>query len=405
MDRRLHKPSLHQPSTPPVRPSGLSEAGGGSHGQGRVSNDELVLDLTADLPPPPPVPSGNGGPRLHSVADEAISAPAPVSAPLASGAVQRDRIVVLGRRRAGKTIYPARLYEALWQGCKLVDGHLLPAGEKPNGRAFVEMSCRSTTGTAHQQFMRTVDELGRGKWPAATSGNSYAEIVVTHAGRDHVLTALDYPGEVFRKAFMADSSDSDAMELRAAVDRAAAAILLIDPSVVAAGGEEAQEDVFGLTAAALRIRESQGGDLVPIAIVFTKCDSNAAFLREAGGVRAFAAKHFGPLLREIDRTSVFACAAVRLSTNSLGKSVPRTDRLPENVVEPVRYCLSFLERGVDLQRAKAARAERANAVRAAQEAEVVERKRSATAWVVFAVAMTMLIVAVGVTAYWLAMRP
>jgi hypothetical protein len=351
------------------------------------------------------MPSGVSEPLPHSITEEAISAPAAVSAPTQASAPQRDRIVVLGRRRAGKTIYLARLYEALWQGCKLVDGHVLPAGEKPNGRAFVEMSCRSTSGIAHQQFMRTVDELGRGKWPAATSGNSYAEIVVTHAGRDHVLTALDYPGEVFRKAFMADSSESDAMELRMAVDRAAAAILLIDPAVVAAGGEEAQEDVFGLTAAALRIRQSQGGALVPIAIVFTKCDSNAAFLREAGGVRSFAAKHFGPLLREIDRTSVFACAAVRLSTSSLGKPVPRTDRSPENVVEPVRYCLSFLERGVDLQRAKAARIERANAVRAAQEAEVVERRQSAMSWVVFAVAVTMLIVAVGVAAWWFAMRP
>jgi flagellar basal body-associated protein FliL len=74
------------------------------------------------------------------------------------------------------------------------------------------------------------------------------------------------------------------------------------------------------------------------------------------------------------------------------------------VIEPVRYCLSFMERGVDLQRAQAARTERAKAVRAAQEAEIVERKRSAMVWVVFAVAMVMLIVAVGVAAFWFAMR-
>lgn len=390
MDRRLH-----QSSSQPTRPPQLSPGGAGG-----VSDDELVLDLDA--------PEEPGSPRLGNLgpppSEDAGIAPNPAAYASTATPLPRDRIVILGRRRAGKTIFLARLYEALWRGCKLVDGHVLQPGEKPAGRTVVEMSCRSTTGTAHQQFMRTVEELGRGKWPAATAGNSYAEIVVTHAGREHTVTALDYPGEVFRKAFMADSADSDAVELRAAVDRAAAAILLIDPSVVAAGGEEAQEDVFGLTSAALRIRGSAGGELVPIAIVFTKCDANAPFLREAGGVRAFAAKHFGPLLREIDRTSVFACAAVRVSTNTLGKSVPRVDRAPENVIEPVRYCLSFMERGVDLQRAQAARTERAKAVRAAQEAEIVERKRSAMVWVVFAVAMVMLIVAVGVAAFWFAMR-
>lgn len=393
MDRRLH-----QSSAQPTRPSQLSPGGAGG-----VSDDELVLDLDGSDEAGSPRLGNLGQTTMAPMADGAI-APSPAISASSAVPPSRDRIVILGRRRAGKTIFLARLYEALWRGCKLVDGHVLQPGEQSAGRSVVEMSCRSTTGTAHQQFMRTVEELGRGKWPAATAGNSYAEIVVTHAGREHTVTALDYPGEVFRKAFMADSTDSDAVELREAVDRAAAAILLIDPSVVAAGGEEAQEDVFGLTSAALRIRGSPGGALVPIAIVFTKCDANAPFLREAGGVRAFAAKHFGPLLREVDRTSVFACAAVRVSTNTLGKQVPRVDRAPENVIEPVRYCLSFMERGVDLQRAQAARTERAKAIRAAQEAEVVERKRSAVAWVVFAVAMAMLIVAVGVAAFWFAMR-
>jgi len=368
MDRRPK-----QPSAQPIRPATLSAAGTAS---------------AAD----------QGGAPAEPVANASTLVPTP-AAP-----ATRDRIVILGRRRAGKTIYLSRLYEALWQGCRIADGRVLQPNEQAPGREVAELRCRSTSGTAHQQFMRTVEELGKGKWPAATAGNSYAEIVVTHAGREHVVTALDYPGEVFRKAFMADSTDSDAAELRAAVDRAAAAILLIDPSVVAGGGEEAQEDVFGLTNAALRIRNSPGGELVPIAIVFTKCDVNAPFLREAGGVRAFAAKHFGPLLRELDRTSVFPCAAVRVTTNVLGKSVPQADRPAENVVEPLRYCLSFMERRAEHARAKAARVERDMAIRAAQDAEIVERKKSATAWVVFAVAIAMLLASVAVAAVWFATR-
>lgn len=368
MDRRPK-----QPSAQPIRPATLSAAGTASAADQGGAPAEPVANVSALVPAP--------------------AAPA-----------TRDRIVILGRRRAGKTIYLSRLYEALWQGCRIADGRVLQPNEQAPGREVAELRCRSTSGTAHQQFMRTVEELGKGKWPAATAGNSYAEIVVTHAGREHVVTALDYPGEVFRKAFMADSTDSDAAELRAAVDRAAAAILLIDPSVVAGGGEEAQEDVFGLTNAALRIRNSPGGELVPIAIVFTKCDVNAPFLREAGGVRAFAAKHFGPLLRELDRTSVFPCAAVRVTTNVLGKSVPQADRPAENVVEPLRYCLSFMERRAEHARAKAARVERDMAIRAAQDAEIAERKKSATAWVVFAVAIAMLLASVAVAAVWFATR-
>lgn len=362
-----------------------------------------MKDRNQPLPPVPPVgtappPAGDdvGDARrvsLSPAAVEQISAPA-----------LRDRIVVLGRRGSGKTIYLSRLYEALWQGCKLLDGQLLPPGASASGGNVVKMSCRSTSGPAHAQFMRTAAELRDGKWPAATAGNSYAEIVVVNAGREHVVTALDYPGEVFRKAFMLESDDSDAVELRSVVDRAAAAILLIDPSTVAGGGEAAQEDVFGLTQAALRIRKSVGGELVPIAIVFTKADVNSVFLKEAGGVRKFAAKHFGQLLREIDRTSVFPCAAVRTGQNALGKPVPRAEKPPENVVEPLRYCLDFLERGVDVRRSRAAQVERVEAIRKAEDAEHAERKKSALAWVVFAVAVTMLLVSVGAVAFWLSMK-
>ncbi|MFM7259064.1 MAG: TRAFAC clade GTPase domain-containing protein, partial [bacterium] len=248
---------------------------------------------------------------------------------------------MIGRRRAGKTIFLARLYEMLWQGCVLVDG-CLPAKSERRSGVETRMSCRATSGAAHSQFMRIVDELRAGRWPAATIGNSYAELRVDYGGREYLLTALDYPGEVFRKAFMGDSGDPDALELLEAIDRAAAAILLIDPSVVAAGGEEAHEDTFGLTQAAARIRAGSGGADVPIAIVLTKCDVNGAFLREAGGVRDFAAKHFSQLFRSVERTSVFACAAVRSVQNSLGKLVPRVDRVPDNVVEPLRYCFDSM---------------------------------------------------------------
>ena len=393
------------PSNPrPIRPSQLNDAFAidqtkSNAPRGKPDESEGYLDLDADpsdAPPPNPKP-------MFSEAAAASLMPMFDAAPGSSPPL-RDRIVILGRRRAGKTIFLARLYEALWQGCKVIDGRMLASGESSGGRKVVVMSCRTTSGPAHVQFMKIAEELRKGKWPAATSGNTYSEIVVSNGGREHVVTALDYPGEVFRKAFMLESDDPDAVELRMTVDRAAAAILLIDPSVAAGGGDEAQEDVFGLTHAALRIRKSVGGELVPIAIVFTKCDVNAAFLKEAGGVRKFASKHFGQLFREIERTSVFACAAVRVEQNSLGKQVPRAEKPPENIVEPLRYCLDFIERGTDVRRTQVARDQRTEAMRTAQVAETAERKKSAVVWVVFAVAVTMLLVASAAVAFWISMR-
>lgn len=311
----------------------------------------------------------------------------------------RDRIVIIGRRRAGKTIYLARLYEALWQGCTLIDGRV-PSAEEPNmtGKKS-RMSCRATTGAAHTQFMRVVDELKAGRWPAATVGNSYAELIVEYNGREHLLTALDYPGEVFRKAFMGDSDEPDALELLAAVDRAAAAIFLIDPAVVAAGGNESHEDTFGLTQAAARIRQGAGGEEVPIAVVFTKCDSNRALLKEAGGVREFAKKHFGQLFKSLERTSVFASAAVRVSQNALGKVVPRADRLGENIVEPLRFCFELMHESTGRQVVREAAVRKAEAERQQIRAVENERRTSTVAWTIFAIATVMLLVSVAVVTY------
>ena len=319
-----------------------------------------------------------------------------LAASAGAAANRRDRIVVIGRRRAGKTIYLARLYEALWQGCKLVDGRMLAADEPVGDRRVVEMSCRATSGASHTQFMTVIEELRAGRWPAATVGNSYAELIVTYGGRERLLTALDYPGEVFRKAFMNDSEDPDAIELLAAIDRAAAAIFLIDPSVVAEGGAESHEDTFGLTQAAARIRSGPGGADVPIAVVLTKVDVNKTFLREAGGVREFARKHFAQMFRSLEQTSVFASSAVRVTENSLGKPMPRMDRPAENVVEPLRYCFEMMQASAAGERQRETRRLHAEAELAARRLEVEEARRSTSSWTIFIIAVVTLFVVVAV---------
>jgi hypothetical protein len=384
-------------------------------------------DVPPPLPPgPPPLPaqrpaSAAGAPSISTAAPAPTPAAAAFNAEASGGSPavtpsvaprsisphvlrQRDRIVIIGRRRAGKTIFLARLYEALWQGCTLVNGRV-PTPEEANAPGKrSQISCRASTGAAHTQFMRVVEELKAGRWPAATVGSSYAELIVEYNGREHTLTALDYPGEVFRKAFMGDSDEPDALELLSAIDRAAAAIFLIDPQVVSAGGAESHEDTFGLTQAAARIRSGAGGESVPIAVVLTKYDLNRPLIKEVGGVKEFAKLHFGQLFKSIERTSVFASIAVRVAQNSLGKVVPRADRPAENVVEPLRYCLELMSetpRAVQPSPSQSA----AIPVGAPFGAETDdapqgdgERTRSGVAWMVFAIATIMLFVTVVVAA-------
>jgi hypothetical protein len=147
-----------------------------------------------------------------------------------------------------------------------------------------------------------------------------------------------------------------------------------------------------------RVRSGPGGDGVPISIVFTKCDVNGVFLREAGGVRGFVQKHFTQLFRSIERTAVYPSAAVRESRDALGRNVPCMDLPPENVVEPLARCLDFITR---VREAANAREERESAQRTAAAAarrEAVEAadasRASRNGWIVFAIGVAVLFVVV-----------
>lgn len=339
--------------------------------------DLSIIDGPLDPPAPPPPSSAAAPPQGHV----------------------RDRIVILGRRRSGKTIFLARLYEALWNKCVFVDGKLLKPGTEPTGGNVERMSCRAMAGASHMHFMRMIDDMRSGRWPAATAGYHAADIVVEHKGEEFTVTALDYPGEVFHRAFLQDADTPDAVELKATVDRALAAILLIDPAVVAAGGVEAHDDTFGLMQAAARIRAGANGDGVPIAIVFTKADVNKSFLKEAGGVREFAHKHFAQLFSAVERTAVFPCAAVREKRNALGKTIPDVSRSSDNVVEPLRYCLDSVLQSRKSERRREARRVQEAEREADEIAEEVESQHSNVGWIVFAVAVALLMLTVLVVAF------
>jgi GTPase SAR1 family protein len=237
---------------------------------------------------------------------------------------RRDRIVVLGRRGAGKTVYLARLYEQLWQ--------------RREG-----LLARAIDGLAHQRFMECIANMGTGHWPEATLAQSWSDLEVKYGSKQWMLRVLDYPGEVFRRAFVENAEDDAARMLRNHVDRAAAVLVLIDPVAAVKGGVEASVDAeFGMSEALRRVHEGTSGDQVPVALILTKCDVALPFVREAGGAREFVDKHLPGLVRDGGSFRVFAASAVRSRADALGHRRPATDKGALGIVEPLQWCLKRL---------------------------------------------------------------
>lgn len=129
-------------------------------------------------------------------------------------------IIVLGGPAAGKTVYLSVLYHHLW------NGH--------NG-----MVMRAGSGTMHSELLKATETLRRGTMPPATQALRHYEFELEHGGRLYHLQYLDYPGEVFRKAFFEMSIDTDeTRELMRICDSAAGVIILVDPKTIVENGDE-----------------------------------------------------------------------------------------------------------------------------------------------------------------------
>jgi hypothetical protein len=315
-------------------------------------------------------------PRAPSSASPPLPEPPPPSVPAASpaapsgGPMLRDRIIVLGRRRSGKTVYLARLYERLW-----------------TSRGEIHMA--AVDGQTHLGLLSQLDAMEKKRWPASTETLSHFKIDITYKGEKFLMVALDYPGEVFRRAFMDGSDEPAVRELLENIDRAAAAIVLVDPGVMFEGDriEQADQD-FGLVAAIKRMRDWPGAESIPVALTLTKCDRYRDELDRAGGISRFVKDNYSNLYRcafQRGRQGMaFACAAVSSKKDGLGREIPDLSKPPKGLIEPLQYCLEHMR----ARRVEVGRREREEAVREAEEARQVEeaeadRKLSKlTAWLV-----------------------
>jgi len=243
---------------------------------------------------------------------------------------------------------------------------------------------RAISGETHKACMQVIEDLRKGNWPAGTLGAQYCDIEIGYRGAKHLLVALDYPGEVFRKAFVDNSDTEDARELLDHVDRAAAVLILLDAEVIESGAlHESIDDDYGMVQAVNRIREWPNGHDVPIVIVFTKCDVRKHLLRDSGGLRAFTLQHYKNLIRASGKFKVFACAAVHTKRSDAINASPNMEPEPIGVVEPLEYCLGKITEQTQEKATQKATKERVEAYRQQAQVAFVARKRMVLFWSIF----------------------
>ncbi len=290
----------------------------------------------------------------------------------------RDRIVLLGRRAAGKTIYLSMLYEGYW---KSLDG----------------ISMKAVSGHTHSELMRVAERLRHGVLPPATLEMHHCELEISQGGQTRTMVALDYSGEVFRQAFVEGATERpgptppEATTLIHHLDAAAAVLLLVDPCSVCSSDVDAViDDDFGLTQAVAYLRASPGGTDVPVALVFTKSDETARHVDAEGGVVQFTKKRLPALARTLRKFQIFQVSSVQGARGANGEFVPREDFESWHIEKPLLHCLRHME-AQDHQ----AREELAAAQRELAAAAIVRRARHRERrfnWVMAAATVSAIIV-------------
>ncbi|HEY1683594.1 MAG TPA: hypothetical protein VGG19_02430 [Tepidisphaeraceae bacterium] len=274
-------------------------------------------------------------------------------------APERDRIVVLGRTRSGKTIYLAELYHKLW-------------------RSLSGINAKAVTGEVHRYLMDVHQKLQQGDWPVPTQlGGQQIELEIEHAGKKRLMVTLDFSGETFRHAFVEEQTQfAGVKELTEHLDRAAAVLLLADPAIIAGPDyDAATDDDFGIVQAVHRIRNWPGGESVPVALVLTKMDQRQHLIDQFGGSKAFVRDHFPALVRLLKHVPIFLVSAVQTDPAADGKDIPRKDSQPVNLDAPLRFCLDVIDKTQEAEERKKTEEIQAQRQHELAEAERIRERR------------------------------
>ena len=308
----------------------------------------------------------------------------------------RDRIVVIGRRQAGKTVFLTRLYKNCW-----------------DGKTGVRMACNS--GPDHTLFMQQYADMEKGIWPAATNVSRYFTIDVSNRGVTIPMVVLDYPGEVFTKAFSRDDDDELTRELKDHIDRAAAVFIMVDPGVAMHGETlEKVDDDYGISKAISRIRETSSGKKIPIAIVMTKCDIHKKNIlkimdREGmktpntgGGLKRFLEKYFTSWFYSLGDQKyfhIFPTAAIRTRKDVRGNTIPDMTKRSLQIEDPLIWCFDKVAKHRRFDQKTQLKKERVAKFAHFQAAEKEASRKDAIFWATFLFIATIVLILIAVATF------
>ncbi len=237
----------------------------------------------------------------------------------------RDRIVILGRPSAGKSVLLTILYQQLW--------------DSPG-----EISVRAADGITHANLMNDFASLMQGQWLPATQALRRIDLELQHRGRCIPLTVLDYPGELYRRMFFEKRVDSDELQaLYDHIDRALGVILLIDPRDAVGGGEAQLDTEYAAIQVIEHFRGNENGRTLPLVVVYTKRDENSDLIRRAGGVGAFTRSHMPRMWRLLKDVPLVHLSALRTVPTDAGRRAPWLVSSQEQVIIPIRLILERIE--------------------------------------------------------------
>ena len=319
------------------------------------------------------------------------------------GSEAASQIMVLGGTGAGKTVWIARLLEALQAPATIFNGRIVEGDPAAVGVGADTIRCEYADEATKAQNLGIMTALAARRWPSATMDPVEhlvdffldGQTVFRHRRR---VRLLELPGSALLSAF--SPSNPSTLTLGWTVGdqmaRTAAIVLLVDP---VAAAEQTQEsiDLLNATVAMLHtIRASPDGRAVPVAIVLSKCDRGYKTILKEGGVRQFVEKHLASILSAAASARVYVSSATRSRLVSPGHREPSTRRPAENVIEPMYFLLGTLDRVETIRRRAGMRMDaeaqrRAAASRRAQRPqESGELRVSNRAWVAFGIGALLL---------------
>ena len=261
---------------------------------------------------------------------------------------ERHTVLVIGRQAAGKSVYISRLFREL-------DEHNEHTQKK------YEMTMSTKEFSTRELLNSKIRQLEMGEWISANAGQTERMAFEIRTPEKNIkFLYLDYPGELFSRAFYEGLNGSDQEEFRSHLSRAQALIILIDPTSLSRKIEqhedarsEREDNTQGLVNMLSELWEGALVAQIPVLLLFTKGDINASWLAASAclsealrdpvpirGIFRYALPGVDRAAKQKEQSDdvfveVITAVKAKVETNEMGqaKSIPNMDCAAVNLFE------------------------------------------------------------------------